>query len=126
MADKPYRLLYVDDEPSNLKLVSYALQGREDIAFHSADTGAGGLQQAAALSPHLIFLDISLPDMSGYDVLRQLRETEGLNHIPVIALSAHVLPDDVEKGMAAGFNHYIGKPLDVHMLLELVEEYLPA
>jgi CheY-like chemotaxis protein len=126
MADKPYRLLYVDDEPSNLKLVSYALQSRDDIEFHSADTGAKGLQQAAALSPQLIFLDISLPDMSGYDVLQQLKATDGLNSIPVIALSAHVLPNDIEKGLAAGFDRYIGKPLDVHMLLELVQEYLPA
>jgi CheY-like chemotaxis protein len=126
MSKARYRVLYVDDEPSNLKLVAYALQNRDDIEFHSAEDGTSGLEQANILSPDLIFLDISLPDMSGFDVLRRIKKTDSLDGIPVIALSAHVLPADVEKAIDAGFDRYIGKPLDVRMFLELVEEYLPA
>jgi CheY-like chemotaxis protein len=74
----------------------------------------------------LILLDIQLPGMDGYEVLRRLRADASSAHVPVIAVSANAMPHDVARGRAAGFVDYLTKPLDMPRLIAAVEKVLAA
>jgi len=83
-----------------------------------------GLELAVEHNPDLILLDINLPGMSGYEVLDFLRQREGTQDTPVIAISANAMPIDIKRGMDAGFDDYITKPIDINRLLIAVDEHL--
>jgi CheY-like chemotaxis protein len=83
-----------------------------------------GLELAFAAPPDLILLDIQLPDIDGYEVLRRLRAAESTRAIQVIAISANAMDGDVEKGLAAGFHDYLTKPLDMSRLLATLRRAL--
>jgi PAS domain S-box-containing protein len=85
-----------------------------------------GLQMVVDERPDLILLDIQLPGMDGFEVLRRLRLTDAGRHVPVIAVSANAMAHDVEHGLAAGFMRYLTKPLDMQELLAAVEAALAA
>jgi CheY-like chemotaxis protein len=90
----------------------------------SAELPEAGLQLARAQRPDLILLDIQLPGMDGYEVLRRLRADEGTRDIPVIAVSANAMPADIERGLAAGFDAYLTKPIDQCVLVAAVQSAL--
>ncbi|MCW8909709.1 MAG: response regulator, partial [Gammaproteobacteria bacterium] len=79
---------------------------------------------ATKIKPDLIMLDINLPGMSGYEVLEQLKKHNETNNIPVIAISANAMPQDISKGKEAGFDDYITKPVDTNILLKTIDSYL--
>jgi CheY-like chemotaxis protein len=74
--------------------------------------------------PDLILLDINLPEMSGYEVLRHLRDMEQTRDIPVVALSANAMANDLQRGEAAGFNGYLTKPINVKEFFAVVAAML--
>jgi CheY-like chemotaxis protein len=76
---------------------------------------------ACAQRPDLILLDIQLPGIDGYEVLRRLRADEATHDIPVIAISANALRADIERGRAAGFDDYLTKPIDQRALVETLK-----
>lgn len=119
-----YRLLYIEDNPANLRLVQKILARRKDIEFLEAVNGETGLLVAEARLPDLILLDINLPGIDGFEVLRLLQENPRTQNIPVIALSANAMNRDVERGKEAGFNEYLTKPVEVARLLSLAERML--
>lgn len=120
-----YTLLYVEDNPSNTRLVTNLLHSRQDINLINAHTGRLGLDMAVAYKPDLILLDIQLPIMDGYQVLEALKKNEQTNEIPVIAVSANAMKSDIKKGLAAGFQDYITKPLDIPGFQTLISQQLP-
>ena len=73
-------------------------------------------------SVDVLLLDINLPDMDGFEVMRCLREQPSTKSIPVVAVSANAMEQDLARGMAAGFADYVTKPIDVGRLLRVVEE----
>ena len=79
---------------------------------------------ACVEKPDLVLLDITLPGMDGYEVLCKLQDSELTQHIPVIAVSANAMHRDVDRGLNAGFTHYITKPIDVNKLLSAVDHIL--
>ena len=85
-----------------------------------------GLRLKLALEekPDLILLDINLPGINGYEVLEQLRRHKETDNIPVIAVSANAMPQDIAKGEAVGFNDYITKPINTTALLQTIDAYL--
>jgi CheY-like chemotaxis protein len=85
-----------------------------------------GLEMAQAQRPDLILLDIQLPGIDGYEVLRRLRLAEPTRDTPVIAISASAMHGDVERGLAAGFGNYLTKPLDVALFLAVLRQYSRA
>ncbi len=114
-ADAPLRtLLYVEDNPANLMLVEDLVARRPDIRLLSARDGDRGIEIARASRPDVILMDINLPGISGIRALRILAEDPATAHIPVVALSANVMPRDVAKGLEAGFFRYLTKPIKVH------------
>jgi PAS domain S-box-containing protein len=106
-------LLYVEDNPANLKLVEQLIARRPDMRLLSATNGNLGIRLARRKQPEVILMDINLPGMSGLEALKILREDPATAHIPVIAISANAMPRDVEKGLQAGFFWYLTKPIKV-------------
>ena len=118
------KLLYVEDNPINLLLVSKIVATQPCLIMLSANTGAQGLEIARTQCPDIILLDIELPDMSGLAVLRELQQDKRTNAIPVLALSAHAAHESIAAALAAGFRHYITKPIRVKAFLNTVYEAL--
>ncbi|MDP3878643.1 MAG: ATP-binding protein [Methylobacter sp.] len=117
-------LLYIEDNPANLRLVQKIISTHTQLALLDARTGEEGLKLAIAHHPDLIMLDINLPGMNGFDVLRHLHEDPITCDIPVIAISANAMERDIKKGLAAGFTDYLTKPLDIPKLLALLDTLL--
>jgi CheY-like chemotaxis protein len=111
-------LLYVEDNPANLKLIEQLIARRPDIHLLSAKEGKVGIALARAHQPDVILMDINLPGISGIDALHILREDPVTAHIPVIALSANAMPRDIEKGLQAGFFRYLTKPIRVNEFMD--------
>jgi two-component system cell cycle response regulator DivK len=115
-------VLVVDDTDDSFDLVADAFEGAHSTV--RARTGLEGLAQAEAVRPDLILLDMSLPGASGWDVVAELKAHPSLNHIPVIAVTAHAMDGDQQACLAAGCDDYVAKPVDVRTLVALVNEYL--
>ncbi|HKL76842.1 MAG TPA: PAS domain S-box protein, partial [Gammaproteobacteria bacterium] len=121
---EPQTVLYLEDNPANLKLVSQLLRESPGVELITAENPEVGIELALSRRPNLIFLDINLPGMDGYDVLEILQEDETLRQVPVVALTANAMPKDVERGKRAGFADYLTKPLDVAHFKRVVATYL--
>jgi PAS domain S-box-containing protein len=121
-----HTVLCIEDNPANLRLIEQIFAHRGDMALISAMTPAAGLDLARSHQPALVLLDINLPDMDGYEVLRCLRDHASTREIPVLAVSASAMPRDLERAKAAGFAGYVTKPVDVADLIARVEALLPA
>ena len=110
-------VLYIEDNAVNVLLMEAMLAQQTRLRMLSAETPETGLQMACAQRPDLILLDIQLPGIDGYEVLRRLRADEATHDIPVIAISANALRADIERGRAAGFDDYLTKPIDQRALV---------
>jgi CheY-like chemotaxis protein len=124
VAEQQHTVLYIEDNPANLKLVSQILAKRQHINLITAHEPKLGLDLASTHQPELILLDINMPLMDGYQVLSLLQSDERLKHIPVVAITANAMPRDIERGLAAGFANYICKPINVAELLQIVDSTL--
>jgi PAS domain S-box-containing protein len=111
-------LLYVEDNPANLKLVERLIARRSDLRLLSAIDGNRGVEVARTCQPDVILMDINLPGISGIQALKILADDKSTSHIPVIALSANAIPRDIEKGLEAGFFRYLTKPIKVGEFME--------
>jgi CheY-like chemotaxis protein len=121
-AGAPLRtLLYVEDNPANLKLVEQLIARRPDMLLLSARDGSVGIQLARAHQPEVILMDINLPGISGIEALKILRADPSTAHIPVVALSANAMPRDIEKGLLAGFFRYLTKPIKVNEFMDTLD-----
>ena len=114
-------LLYVEDNPANLELVSQLMERRPDIRLLTAVTGALGVAVAREALPLVILMDINLPGMSGVGALKILGGDPATAHIPVIALSANAMPRDVATGLELGFFRYLTKPIKVPELMDTLD-----
>ena len=115
-------ILIVEDNEKNLKLVRDVLQfkGYQTI---EAMTGTEGVKLAKERKPDLVLMDIQLPDIDGITALRQIRADPNTKDMPVVAVSASVMPDDQQRIVASGFNDYVMKPINVKNFVETVEKF---
>jgi signal transduction histidine kinase/ActR/RegA family two-component response regulator len=120
-AGAPHLLLYVEDNPANLKLVEEIVRFRPDLRLLAAGDGPLGLSLARAHHPDIILMDLNLPGMSGLEVLAQLQREPATGEIPVIALTANAMARDIERGIAAGFCRYLTKPIDIDKFNEAID-----
>ena len=117
-----HTLLYVEDNPANMKLVEQLIKRRLDTRLLTAVNGILGIEVARATHPTVILMDINLPGISGIEALKILREDPATAHIPVVALSANAMPRDIEKGLEMGFFRYLTKPIKVKEFMDTVNE----
>ncbi len=126
----PRTLLYVEDNPANLMLVEQIIEDLSHVSMLSAQNGHQGIALARTHLPDVILMDINLPDMSGIEAMLILREDPATKHIPIIALSANAMLNDIENGLAAGFSSYLTKPIRIsefmNALTNIVEEIAPV
>ena len=120
----PRKVLYIEDNPVNVMVMEAMLSRVPQLSLSTAPLPEQGLAMAVAQRPDLILLDIQLPGMDGFEVLRRLRLDAATRAIPVIAVSASAMQGDAEQGLAAGFARYLTKPLDMPQLLAAVAEAL--
>ena len=119
------RILLVEDNELNRDLLSRRLQGRGyDIAV--ANDGVQAVQAATRDRPELILMDMSLPEMDGWEATRQLKAQPGTRAIPVIALTAHAMAGDRERALAAGCDEFETKPVELERLLAKMQALLGA
>jgi CheY-like chemotaxis protein/anti-sigma regulatory factor (Ser/Thr protein kinase) len=119
-------VLYIEDNPSNIKLVAQILGHRPHILLLTAHTPELGIELARLRHPELILLDINMPGMNGYQVLEVLRSDVRLQAIPVVAITANAMPRDIERGRAAGLSGYLTKPIGVTEFFKLLDRYLSS
>jgi signal transduction histidine kinase/FixJ family two-component response regulator len=116
------RVLVVEDNPMNRTLIEILL-AKKNILFDSVTNGQEALQYLEKNLPDLVLMDIQMPEMDGLQTTRNLRQMMG-NQLPVIAMTAHVLPGEKERCLAAGMNDYLPKPIDPQKLYALVQLYV--
>jgi two-component system, cell cycle response regulator DivK len=116
-------ILVVEDHEKNRKLVRDVLTFK-GYRVLEAETGEDGIRLACEHLPRLVLMDIQLPGMDGIEALRRLRADEITRAIPVIAVTASAMDRDRQKIMAAGFDGYQSKPLDVKEFMAAVEAML--
>ncbi len=117
-------LLYVEDNPANLMLVEDLIARRPELHLLSAQDGNLGVVLARTYRPDVILMDINLPGISGIEALRILRADAATAHIPVIAISANAMPNDIKKGLEAGFFRYLTKPIKVKEFMDTLDTAL--
>jgi CheY-like chemotaxis protein len=116
-------ILIVDDNPTNLKLARVIL---EDAGYtiHTAASAGDALASLATLRPHLILMDIQLPDIDGLELTRRLKQDPQHANTPIVALTAYAMKGDRAKAIAAGCDGYITKPIDIDDLVRTVEHHV--
>lgn len=118
------KVFYLEDNASNLELVESLFEMDPRIHLEAAMEPETGLEMLAGGQYDLLLLDINLPQMDGYEVLKAVREMPHLSEMPVVAVSANARKEDIQKELQAGFDDYMTKPLDIRALLVLVESNL--
>lgn len=122
----PFKMLCVEDNPANLRLVERILHQRADIELYTATNAEAALPLARREQPDLILLDINLPGMDGYQILEVLKADASLKNIPVVAITANAMAGDLERGEAAGFADYLTKPLNIPYFLKIVDRMVAS
>jgi two-component system cell cycle response regulator DivK len=116
-------ILIVEDNEKNMKLVRDVLQAKGYATIEAA-TGEDGIRLAAERKPDLILMDIQLPGISGIEALRLLRAGPGTAAIPAVAVTASVMQQDRKQITEAGFDAYLGKPINLKEFLDTVRAML--
>jgi CheY-like chemotaxis protein len=114
---KSWVILLVDDEPDNLEVVAETLEFR-GATVQTALDGVDALAKLTNFEPNLIMTDLSMPRMDGWELRVNLRSNVKYQNLPILALSAHAMIGDKERALAAGFDGYLTKPVDIHTLVE--------
>ncbi len=118
------KILIVDDDTRNIFALSLTLRSKGYTCLSSTDA-AGAinmLQQDDTIG--VVLLDMMMPEMDGYEALGHIRGNKQLQNIPIVAVTAQAMPGDREKCLEAGANAYISKPINVDMLIDLLDTYL--
>jgi DNA-binding response OmpR family regulator len=117
------RILILDDDPIILRLlqINFRLEGYE---VDTASRGEEALERVRSHRPDVVVLDVMMPGVDGWEVCRRLKEMPGVNHVPVIFLSARAQDEDRQRGYALGVDEYVTKPFDPSHLVEIVRRSL--
>ena len=114
------RILVVEDDEKSRRLLTDVL-GYHGYEVAAVESGEEGLQRARTRLPDAALLDIQLPGISGFDVLAELRSWPDRERMPVVAVTASVMDHDRKRILAAGFDAYVSKPVNIRELLQTLE-----
>jgi len=119
------KVLYIEDNEGNILFIKQAFKLYSDsYSLQACSNPHQGLALAIEEPPDLILLDISMPGMDGFEVLKHLRKDKATRKVPVIAISANAMEADVEKGVLAGFDGYLCKPVNISTLMDTMDGIL--
>src|SRR5262245_17949713 len=110
------KILYVEDNDDNVYMLKNRLT-RAGFTIVIATNGVQGVAMAASEQPDLIIMDLTLPDMDGWEASRRIKADPATKHIPVVALTANAMAGDREKALAAGCDDFDTKPVELERLL---------
>jgi len=116
-------ILIVEDNEKNMKLVRDILQHQGHTTLEAV-TGIDGVRIAREAKPDLVLMDIQLPDIDGIAALRQIRADPLLDAVPVLAVSASVMPDEQQKIVTSGFDAFVTKPINLKQFRDTVKRFL--
>jgi CheY-like chemotaxis protein len=116
---KMSRVLIVEDNVDNYELVRFLL-GRAGYETRWAHNGGEGILMANAEKPDLILMDLSMPETDGWTATKSLKSDPETKHIPIVALTAHILPGDRKRALQAGCDGYLSKPMNIALFVETV------
>jgi two-component system cell cycle response regulator DivK len=116
------QILVVEDNERNMRLFRDVLQAAGHRTLE-ASTGKGAVELATSHGPDVVLMDIQLPDIDGIEALARLRADERTRAVPVLALTAQAMEGDRERFLAAGFDGYLSKPVDIADLVDTVRRY---
>ena len=117
------KILYVEDNPDNVYMLTRRLK-KKGFELIIAGDGQEGIDKAIQENPDLILMDLSLPTMDGWTATAKIKEIEQVKDIPIIALSAHAMPEHRDRALKAGCSDYDTKPVDIKRLLSKMEQYI--
>ena len=117
-------ILCIEDNLINVQFIEAFFEDIENVILIIATTAEQGIHLAQSKRPDLILMDIGLPDISGIEATRRLKSLSATSHIPVIALSAAAMADDIERAQQVNFEGYVTKPIQVDEFLDLLESVL--
>ena len=117
------KILYVEDNADNIYMLTRRLK-KKGFEIIIAGDGQEGIDKAIEESPDLILMDLSLPTMDGWTATAKIKEIEEVKDIPVIALSAHAMPEHRDRALKAGCSDYDTKPVDIKRLLEKISNFI--
>jgi two-component system, cell cycle response regulator DivK len=118
-----WRVLLVEDNYDNFEMVRFLLE-RAGYIVVGAHTGREAVTAAHENKPDVILMDLSLPEMDGWEAAREIKNDPEIANIPLIALTAHTLPGDRKKALESGFDNYISKPINVPAFYDIVKDVL--
>ena len=116
-------ILIVDDSEDMRTLLGQVLED-EGYTLYFAEDGNMAIEQAVTHRPTLILMDMSLPGISGWEAVEQLRKKPEFQHTPIIAVTAYVTKADEERAKAVGCDAHLGKPFDIMQVLDTIDELL--
>jgi two-component system, cell cycle response regulator DivK len=119
------KILYVEDNDDNIYMLKTRL-ARAGYTVIIATDGAEGVAKATSERPDLVLMDLGLPVLDGWEAARRIKAAPDTRSIPIIALSAHAMPGDQEKALAAGCDDFDTKPVDLPRLLGKIRALVPA
>lgn len=122
--DLQRRILIVEDN-SDMRDFLRRVLARHGYAHLEAADGIEGMEIARRDHPDLILMDMSLPELDGFEATRRLKADETTQHVPIIAVTAHARPVDERRALEAGCDAYLSKPYSLREFLNVVQEFLP-
>ena len=117
------KILYVEDNPDNVYMLTRRLK-KKGFELIIAGDGQEGIDKAIEEGPDLILMDLSLPTMDGLTATAEIKKIEEVKDIPIIALSAHAMPEHRDRAIKAGCSDYDTKPVDIKRLLSKMGQYI--
>jgi PAS domain S-box-containing protein len=123
-ATRHHTVLYVEDNEVNAVLMRAMLSRLPGVQLEHTVSPLQALEMARTLRPQLLLLDIQLPEINGFELLRRMRADPATRNAPAIAVSAAAMPADIQHALQAGFDAYLTKPLDLDELLQAVQQHL--
>jgi len=117
------KILYVEDNPDNVYMLTRRLK-KKGFELIIAGDGQEGIDKAIEESPDLILMDLSLPTMDGWTATAEIKKINEVKDIPIIALSAHAMPEHRDRAIKAGCSDYDTKPVDIKRLLSKMAQYI--
>lgn len=116
-------VLVIEDNADNTELITFILHKKNYKTMH-AELGLTGVDMALQKNPDIILLDIQLPDIDGYEVLRRIRAEDAGQTVPIIAVTSYAMTGDRQRLMAAGCTGYIEKPIDPLIVVDQIERII--